>query len=114
MYHYILQHSADGVPKSTVWVSPTATARGKDPSMRLFYIDSETYEVIDYERYGFSLADSIGKMCYIVLSITFYHSVNQFIKNKDPFLSKYVDLLDLFAIIRSNTKRKIILFITKS
>lgn len=42
---------------SMVYVSPSFSTGGmKNPSMRLYYLDNTTYEVIDYEQYYFNLS----------------------------------------------------------
>ena len=43
------------------YVNPSVTTKtNKNPSMRVFYIDDTTYDVIDYEQYGFNLMDAAG------------------------------------------------------
>lgn len=40
------------VPKSVVYVSPSMTSNGKkNPSMRIFYLDPDSFDVLDYEQY---------------------------------------------------------------
>ena len=60
-----MQFSIDDLAISVMWAAPPVTSLLKDPSMRVFYIDSETLEVIDYKRHGFDLANSISNVSNI-------------------------------------------------
>ena len=45
-----------------MFVSPSVTAKtDRNPSMRLYYLDQDTFEVLDYEQYGFILGDLKGR-----------------------------------------------------
>jgi len=56
------------IVQSMVYVSPSIDTNGwKNPSMRLYYLDSTTHELIDYEQYYFDLeeANKNGMFCLI-------------------------------------------------
>ena len=55
---------SDGNALSMTYINPSVTTKSNtNPSMRVFYVDSETFEVIDYEQYGFNLVEAAGETC---------------------------------------------------
>ena len=60
----ILQLSDDsGNALAVTYINPAVTTNTRvNPSMRVFYLDNETYEVIDFEQYGFNLFEASGSI----------------------------------------------------
>ena len=59
--HCLQLSSADGDPLSMTFINPSVTTyTNRNPSMRVFYIDETTYDVIDYEQYGFNVTAASG------------------------------------------------------
>ena len=53
---------SEGSALAMTYINPPVTTKtNHNPSMRVFYLDPVTYDVIDYEQYGFNLLEAAGK-----------------------------------------------------
>ena len=53
---------ADNNAVAMTYINPSVTTNtNKNPSMRIYYLDPVTFEVIDYEQYGFDLREASGE-----------------------------------------------------
>ena len=56
-----------------MFVCPSVTPKtDKNPSMRLFYLDDVTHELLDFEQYGFMLDAVQGILISSICFIYFY------------------------------------------
>ena len=42
-------------------VTTYSESGGKNPSMRVYHLDRNTMELVDYEQYRFDISDPLGK-----------------------------------------------------
>ena len=59
---FIQLSDSEGNALAMTYINPPVTTKtNHNPSMRVFYLDPATYDVIDYEQYGFNLLEAAGK-----------------------------------------------------
>ena len=58
-------HPETGEPMSVWMVTAAVTCTPNNPSARVFYLDPDTFETVDYETYYLDIATAMGNINHL-------------------------------------------------